>query len=87
MNWSNIGGAFVTGSTLYYVTKPDGVLHSIAWSPDHATGSPSVVDSTRNWASHGLFLHLQPPIASHQPAVAHSVGVAYVDGRRGGTSP
>ena len=44
------------GGTLYYVTKSDGVLHSIGWSIDHATGSPNVVDSTQNWAAHGLFL-------------------------------
>jgi hypothetical protein len=57
MNWSNVAGAFVTGSTLYYVTKSDGVLHKIAWAADHATGSSSVVDGTNNWAAHGLFLH------------------------------
>ncbi len=57
MDWSNIAGAFVTGSTLYYVTKSDGVLHDIGWSSNHATGASSVVDSSQNWASHGLFLH------------------------------
>jgi hypothetical protein len=57
MDWSNVAGAFVTGNTLYYVTKTDGVLHSIGWATDHATGSSSVVDSTNNWAAHGLFLH------------------------------
>jgi len=57
MNWSNLAGAFVTGDTLYYVTKSDGVLHKIAWATDHATGTSSVVDSTNNWASNGLFLH------------------------------
>lgn len=57
MDWSNIAGAFVTGNTLYYATKSDGVLHEIAWSTDHATGSSSVVDSTQSWAANGLFLH------------------------------
>jgi hypothetical protein len=57
IDWSNVAGAFVTGNTLYFVTKSDGVLRRIAWSTDHATGSSTVVDSTNNWASHGLFLH------------------------------
>lgn len=57
MDWSNIAGAFVTGSTLYYVTKSDGVLHDVAWSTDHANGTSNVVDNSQNWASHGLFLH------------------------------
>jgi len=57
-DWSNVGGAFVTGdgSTLYYATKPDGVLHSVAWSVDHTTGTPTTVDSTNSWSAHGLFL-------------------------------
>jgi hypothetical protein len=56
LDWSNTAGAFLSGSTLYYATKSDGVLHSIAWSTDHATGSPTTVDASQNWAGHGLFL-------------------------------
>ena len=67
LDWSNIAGAFVTGSTLYYVTKSDGVLHQIGWSTDHATGSSTVVDNTQNWSSHGLFLRSDPP---NRPPVA-----------------
>jgi Malectin domain len=55
LDWSNTAGAFLSGSTLYYATKSDGVLHSIAWSTDHATGSPTTVDASQNWAGHGLF--------------------------------
>ena len=55
LDWSDTAGAFLSGNTLYYATKSDGVLHSIAWSTDHATGSPTTVDSTQNWAGHGLF--------------------------------
>ncbi len=60
LDWSNVAGAFVSGNTLYYVTHSDGVLHSVAWSTDHATGSSSVVDSTQNWAAHNLFLSSDP---------------------------
>ncbi len=70
MDWSNIAGAFVTGNTLYYVTKSDGVLHDIAWATDHATGTSTVVDSTNNWDSHGLFIGPTPP--PNQPPVARA---------------
>ena len=57
LNWSDVAGAFVAGSTLYYATKSDsGVLHAVAWATDHASGGASVVDATRDWAAHGLFL-------------------------------
>lgn len=69
MDWSNVAGAFVTGSTLYYATKSDGALHSVAWSTDHATGGSSVVDDTQNWATHGLFL-LSDVARVNQPPVA-----------------
>jgi hypothetical protein len=70
LNWSNTAGAFVTGSTLYYVNKADGVLRQIPWSATGATGTSTVVDSTNNWASHGLFLSSdvvrvnKPPVAA-----------------------
>lgn len=56
LNWSDTAGAFLSGSTLYYATKADGHLHSITWSGDHATGSPTTVDASNNWASHGMFV-------------------------------
>jgi hypothetical protein len=69
IDWSNIGGAFLSGNTLYYASRSDGVLHSIAWSTDHATGSSTVVDTTNNWASHGLFL-MSDVVHTNQPPVA-----------------
>jgi hypothetical protein len=56
MDWSGVAGAFLSGSTLYYATKADGVLHSVSWVGDHATGSPSTVDSSQNWATRGMFV-------------------------------
>lgn len=56
LDWSDLAGAFLSGSTLYYVTKSDGILHSIAWTTDHATGSATTVDSSQNWATRSLFL-------------------------------
>jgi Malectin domain len=56
LDWSGVAGAFLSGSTLYYATRADGVLHSVAWAGDHATGSAAVVDASQSWAGHGLFL-------------------------------
>ncbi len=71
MNWSDVAGAFVTGNTLYYATKSDGGnLHAISWATDHATGSPTLVDNTEDWAAHSLFLRSddvrvnKPPVAA-----------------------
>ncbi len=55
LSWSSAAGAFVTGSTLYYATT-DGVLHALAWSTDHASGSPQTVDTSQSWATRGMFV-------------------------------
>jgi hypothetical protein len=55
LDWSDTAGAFLSGNTLYFATKSNGDLNSIAWSTDHATGSSTVVDSSQSWAGHGLF--------------------------------
>jgi len=56
VDWSDVAGAFISGSNLYFATKSDGVLHSVPWNGTQASGSPVVVDSTNNWATRGLFL-------------------------------
>ncbi|MDN5768812.1 MAG: PKD domain-containing protein [Humibacillus sp.] len=56
LDWSGVAGAFLTGDTLYYASKADGVLHKIGWGGDQATGSSTVVDSSRDWATRGMFL-------------------------------
>jgi hypothetical protein len=55
-DWSNVAGGFLSGSTFYFATRNDGVLHSIAWSGTQATGSATTVDSSQNWASRGMFV-------------------------------
>jgi hypothetical protein len=56
MDWSHVAGAFLSGSRLYFADGTDGVLRSVAWAGDHATGSASTVDSSRNWAAQSLFV-------------------------------
>ncbi len=59
-DWSGVAGAFLSGSTLYYATRSDGVLRSVAWSGTSATGSSTVVDSSSSWAGRALFLLADP---------------------------
>lgn len=68
-NWSSVRGTFLVGNTLYFATS-SGVLDSIPFVNGQASGSPTVVDSTVNWASNGAFVvsaadvHNQPPVAA-----------------------
>jgi hypothetical protein len=55
-NWSGVAGAFLSGNTLYYANKTSGALNSIAWNGTQAAGTPTVVDTTQNWASRGMFV-------------------------------
>ena len=69
-NWSDVAGAFLSGNTLYYADKATGELFSIAWNGTQATGSPSVADTSTDWASRGIFMLAdatnpnQPPVAA-----------------------
>jgi PKD repeat protein len=69
-NWSNVAGAFLSGNTLYYADKTTGDLSSIAWNGTQATGSPTVVDTTQDWASRGMFM-LADATNPNQPPVAN----------------
>ena len=61
VNFSSIGGMFLSGGTLYYASRSNGALHAVTW----ASGAPStatdhVVSGTpvdaNDWRSQGLFL-------------------------------
>lgn len=56
LDWRGTAGAFLSGSTLYFAEKADGVLHSIGWTPSGATGDAAVADTSTDWASRALFL-------------------------------
>ncbi len=68
-NWSDVAGAFLSGNTLYYADKATGELFSIAWNGTQATGSPSVADTSTDWASRGIFM-LADATNPNQPPVA-----------------
>ncbi|MCX6465542.1 MAG: PKD domain-containing protein [Pseudonocardiales bacterium] len=67
VSWSSVGGMFVSGGRLYYVSTSDGRLSSIAFTGGVPTGSPTVV-STADWRGRAVFLYRGvpnvPPTAS-----------------------
>lgn len=69
INWSKVAGAFVAGDSLYYALRTDGVLRKFAWTGTMATGAATIVDSTNNWAAHGMFVTPAPP-ANEAPSAA-----------------
>jgi len=66
-DWSNVGGAFLSGNTLYFADRLTGVLSSIGFDGIKPTGSPTVVDSTQNWAARGMFLVADVTIPNQTP--------------------
>jgi Malectin domain/Domain of unknown function (DUF5122) beta-propeller len=55
-SWGTARGMTMAAGTVY-VARTDGSLSSIAWADGTpVTGSETVVDTSRNWTSHGLFL-------------------------------
>ncbi|MBV9292037.1 MAG: PKD domain-containing protein, partial [Frankiales bacterium] len=71
-DWSNVGGAFLSGSTLYYGDRNTGQLDSIGFTNGTPTGTPIVADSHTGWPSRGLFLlpnatPNKPPVPAFTP--------------------
>jgi PKD repeat protein len=56
MDWSHVAGAFLSGNTLYFADKASGSLSSVGWDGTKATGSPSVANTSTDWASRGIFM-------------------------------
>jgi PKD repeat protein len=68
-NWSNVAGAFLSGTTLYYSTAA-GTLMSIPFTGGEPAGTPTVANTAINWASHGDVLISSSQVAPNQPPVA-----------------
>jgi PKD repeat protein len=71
-NWSNVGGAFLSNNTLYFADRNTGSLSSIGWDGSQPTGSPTVVDTTQNWVSRGMFMLADATSPNTPPVAAFS---------------
>ena len=60
MSFADVGGMFVSGSTLYYVKRSTGDLYSTSWTGTTTTGTATLVDGPstggHNWNGRALFL-------------------------------
>ena len=66
-NFSNTAGEFLSGSTLYYASRSDGTLHTVAFTNGGTNGANPSVDASNDtvvsgplvdgndWRAHGLF--------------------------------
>ncbi len=61
VNFSSVGGMFLSGGTLYYASRSNGALHAVTWAAgapssatDHVVGGTPV--DANDWRSQGLFL-------------------------------
>jgi PKD repeat protein len=60
LNWSNIAGAFLSGSTLYFADGFTKAMFAVPFNGGQASGTPTMVNSSINWASHGAFVAQGP---------------------------
>ena len=69
VSFSDADGMFIAGGKLYYVTKSDGNLNSVAFSDGAVLGTSTVVSGPAkdnvNWRNRSLFLYAGP--ALNQP--------------------
>ena len=56
VNFANAGGAFLVGTKLYLADRTNGSLSSVTWTNGVPTGTGSVVDTSADWRTRGLFL-------------------------------
>ena len=60
VNFVDVSGMFLDGSTLYFVSKSDGALYSVGFANGSVTGTPTLVDdpavSGHSWKGRSLFV-------------------------------
>ena len=60
MSFTDVGGMFAVGSTLYFVKRSTGDLYSVGWTGSTTTGTAVLVDGPstggRNWNGRALFI-------------------------------
>jgi hypothetical protein len=56
IDWSNVAGAFLSGSTLYFASTVDHDLYKVAFTDGEPQGAPSLADSSIDWTSLGSFV-------------------------------
>ena len=66
-DWSRVAGAFLSGNTLYFANSFNGNLMQIPFINGQPSGTPTVADTSINWASRGDVLLGASQIPPNQP--------------------
>ncbi|WP_187437953.1 PKD domain-containing protein [Actinomadura decatromicini] len=61
MNWSSVGGMFVDGGNLYYVSNSSGRLYRVAFSEAGVPSGNSTQVSTADWRGRTVFVYAGTP--------------------------
>jgi PKD repeat protein len=69
-SWRRVAGAFLANGRLYWADSTHGQLMSIAFTGGQPSGTPTIVDSSINWASHGAVLLAASQVAGNTPPTA-----------------
>ena len=69
-SWSDTGGLFKSGNTVYVVSRTTGFLSKVAFADGSPTGSPTPVDATRDWRAKVLFIGPGSPPPNQAPSAA-----------------
>jgi chitodextrinase len=77
IDWSVVGGMFLVGDALYFVTTTDGRLHRATWAGTApVAGSATTVGTAIDWNARAVFLSTAgappntPPVAAFAPTCA-----------------
>jgi hypothetical protein len=56
LDWSQVSGAFLSGSTLYFADSTTTALRKVRFVGGQASGTPHTANASINWTSHGAFV-------------------------------
>jgi len=73
INFSQVNGMFLAGSTLYWARSTDGTLHRMSWNSTAGApvaGTAQTLSTGIDWRSRTLFLFQGPFTAPNQPPTA-----------------
>lgn len=72
-SWTDTGGMFKDGNSLYIVSRTTGRLHRIAFDNGAPSGAVTVVDQSRDWRARVMFIGPGAPRVNEPPTASFTV--------------